>query len=68
MARIAGQDIMLHGQRVFYRKSIPVEGYKKLSNELQVIPVSSIDDLKTVTDKIKDYCQIDDPMITIISR
>lgn len=68
MARIAGQDIQLNGNRVFYRKSVPVDGYNKLSNGSQVIAISSLSDLQAITAAVKKYCQIDDDMITIISR
>lgn len=68
MARIAGQAIQLHGENVFYRKTVPVNGYYKLSNGLQVIAISTIADLQEVTDKIKKYCQIENDFIVILSK
>lgn len=68
MARIAGQGITLNGKNVFYRKAVPVDGYNKLSNGLQLAPINTISDLKTITSFIKKYCQIDDNMIAIISQ
>ncbi len=68
MARIASQEIILNGKNVFYRKAVPVDGYNKLSNGLQVAPVNTIADLQTITNFVKKYCQIDDNMIAIISQ
>ena len=68
MARIAGQGITLNGKNVFYRKAVPVDGYNKLSNGLQLAPINTISDLKTITSFVKKYCQIDDNMIAIISQ
>lgn len=68
MARIAGQGITLNGKNVFYRKAVPVDGYNKLSNGLQLAPINTISDLKTITSFVKEYCQIDDNMIAIISQ
>ena len=68
MARIAGQGIILNGKNVFYRKAVPVDGYYKLSNGLQVAPVNTVSDLQTITNHVKKYCQIDDNMIAIISQ
>lgn len=66
MARIAGQGIQIHGKNVFYRKSVPVNGYSKLSNGLQFIMIAALSDLQAITAEIKKYCQIDNDMITII--
>lgn len=66
MARIAGQDLQIHGNRVFYRKSVPVDGYSKLSNGSQLITIATLSDLQVITAEIKKYCQIDDDMIAII--
>ena len=66
MARIAGQGIQIHGNNVFYRKSVPVNGYSKLSNGLQFIMIAALSDLQAITAEIKKYCQIDNDMITII--
>lgn len=68
MARIAGQGIQLNGNNVFYRKVVPVTGYDKLSNGLQVIKIDSLSKLQTITNEIKSYCQIDDDMVKIISE
>lgn len=68
MARIAREAIRLHGNNVFYRKAAPVDGYNKLSNGLQLITIDSLSDLQTITKEVQKYCQIDDDMITIISR
>lgn len=68
MARIAGQAIQLHGNSVFYRKSVPVDGYNKLSNGLQIITIATLSDLQTITAAVQKYCQIDDDMIAIISK
>ena len=68
MARIAGQAIQLHGNIVFYRKSVPVEGYNKLSNGLQIITIATLSDLQAITAAVQKYCQIDDDMIAIISK
>ena len=68
MARIAGQCIQLNGNNVFYRKVVPVTGYDKLSNGLQVMKIDSLSKLQTITNEIKSYCQIDDDMVKIISE
>lgn len=68
MARIAGQGIQIHGNNVFYRKSVPVNGYSKLSNGLQFITIATLSDLQAITAEIKKYCQIDDDVITIIAN
>ncbi len=68
MARMNEQDILLHGNSVFYRKPVPVDGCNRLSNGLQITAVSTLSDLQTITSAVKRYCQIDDDMITIISR
>lgn len=68
MARIAGQGIQIHGNNVFYRKSVPVNGYSKLSNRLQFITIATLSDLQAITAEIKKYCQIDDDVITIIAN
>lgn len=68
MARIAGQAIQIHGNSVFYRKSVPVDGYNRLSNGLQIITITTLSDLQTITAAVQKYCQIDDDMIAIISK
>lgn len=68
MARIAGQAIRLNGNSVFYRKAVPVDGYNKLSNGLQIITINNLPDLQTITTAVQKYCHIDDDMITIISK
>lgn len=68
MARIAGHGLSVNGKSVFYRKAVPVDGYKKLSNGLQVISINSLEDLQTVTNDIIEHCDIDDDMIKIISK
>ena len=68
MARIAGQAIQLHGNSEFYRKSVPVDGYNKLSNGLQIITIATLSDLQAITAAVQKYCQIDDDMIAIISK
>lgn len=68
MARIANKGITLHGNNAFYRKAVPIDGYNKLSNGLQIIKIDSIDDLKFITEEIKKYCRISDDMITIVSK
>ena len=68
MARIAGQAIQIHGNSVFYRKSVPVDGYNKLSNGLQIITIATLSDLQAITSAVQKYCQIDNDMIAIISK
>ena len=68
MARIAGQGIILNGKNVFYRKTVPVDGYNKLSNGLQIAPINTASDLQTITNFVKEYCQIDDDMIAVINQ
>lgn len=68
MARIELQTIRLHGNSVFYRNVVPVNGCNKLSDGLQVISVGTLSDLQEITSQIKKYCQIDDNMISIINR
>lgn len=68
MARIAGQAIQIHGNSVFYRKPVPVDGYNKLSNGLQIITITTLSDLQMITAAVQKYCQIDDDMIAIISK
>lgn len=68
MARIAGQAIQIHGNSVFYRKAVSVDGYNKLSNGLQIITIDTLSDLQMITAAVQKYCQIDDDMISIISK
>lgn len=68
MARIAGQGIQLRDQNVFYRKAVPVYGYNRLSNDLQVMNIDNTAELQTITNEIKDYCQLDDDVVKIISK
>lgn len=68
MARIAGQAIRIHGISVFYRVAVPLDGYNKLSNGLQVITITTLSDLQMITAAVQKYCQIDDDMIAIISK
>lgn len=65
MARIAGQEIRLNGKNVFYRRAVPVDGCQKLSNGLQLTAIHTAEELRTVTDAVKQYCQIRDDMIMI---
>lgn len=67
MARIAGH-ICIEGSNVFYRRAVPVDNCNKLSNGLQIKTIDTLTDLQTITYKIKEYCQIDDDMIAIISE
>lgn len=68
MARIAGQGIRVNGSNVFYRKAVPVDGYNKLSNGLQLIRVVDMSDLLLIADEVKKYCQIADDTVKVISR
>lgn len=68
MARIAGQGIHINGSNVFYRKAVPVDGYNKLSNGLQVIKVADMSDLLLIADEVKKYCQLSDDTVKVISR
>lgn len=68
MARIAGQAIHIRGNSVFYRVAVPLDGYNKLSNGLQVITITTLSDLQMITAAVQKYCQIDDDMIGIISK
>jgi len=60
MARIAKQGIQINSNNVFYRKAVPVKGYNKLSNGLQIISINTITELQFITNAVKKYCQIDD--------
>ena len=68
MARITEQGIILNEKNVFYRKAVPVDGYNRLSNGLQLVTINTVSDLQTITNYIMKYCQIEDNMIAIISR
>ena len=68
MARITGQAIQIHGNSAFFRKAVPEDGYNKLSNGLQIITITTLSDLQTITTAIKKYCQIDDSLIKIITE
>lgn len=68
MARIAGEKLIHNEGLVFYRKAVPVDEYIKLSNGLQLMPISNYSDLKNITKMVLDYCQISDDLITIISK
>lgn len=63
MARIAGVQIYHNGQMVFYRKSVPVDGYCKLTNGLQVMKISSKEDFNAIYNDISEYCQIFDEIV-----
>lgn len=66
MARITEQNIRLNGRTAFYRKPIPIEGYNKLSNGLQVIWIKSLPELQTMIKEIQRCCRINDGTITVI--
>ena len=66
MARITEQNIRLSGRTAFYRKPIPIEGYSKLSNGLQVIGIKSLPELQTMIKEIQRCCRINDGTITVI--
>ena len=68
MARIAGQGKQLDGKNIFYRSPAPIAGYNNLSNGLQVMPISTISELKRITDEVIKYCQIDNKMITFSDK
>lgn len=68
MAHISDSSICINGVNVFYRQSVPVDGYNYLSNGLQVLSICIMTELKIVTNEIMKYCQIDDNMITIVSE
>ena len=68
MARITEQKIQLRGNNAFYRNVSYIDGYKRLSNGLQLITINTFFDLQALTTEIKKYCQLDDNMITIINQ
>lgn len=65
MAGMAERDIKINGTPAFYRKPETVGGYKKLSNNLQIIDIDSPADLRKITGEIKKYCSLDNDMIAI---
>mgnify|MGYP007070184597 CR=1 FL=1 len=68
MALIPRQNFCIGGNPVFRRDVVPVNGYHRLSNGLQAMPIHGHDDLQTVTNMIKTYCQIDDNMIVFLNE
>lgn len=66
MARITEQNIRLNSRTAFYRKPIPIEGYSKLSNGLQVIGMKSLSELKTMIKEIQRCCRINVGTITVV--
>ena len=68
MARIAGQGMQLDGKNIFYRSPAPIAGYNNLSNGLQVMPISTVSELRRITDEVIKYCQIDNKMITFSDK
>lgn len=68
MARIAGQGMQIDGKNIFYRSPVPVAGYNNLSNGLQVMPISTVSELRRITDEVIKYCQIDNKMITFSDK
>jgi len=68
MARISEQGFCIHDSNVFCRQAAPIDGYQRLSNGLQMIEVHNKSDLKTIANQIKQYCQISDDMISILSE
>ncbi|MBP1547066.1 MAG: hypothetical protein J6A37_10740 [Oscillospiraceae bacterium] len=57
MARIASRQLYHNGKMIFYRKSVPVENYNKLSNGLQVIKISSKEEFNPIYNELSEYCQ-----------
>ena len=68
MARIAGEEFAVKGNKVFYREAVSISGYNKLSNGLQVVMIDNVFDLQKVADELKKYCQIDNDLIVIINE
>lgn len=68
MARITGQGMQLDGKNIFCRSPAPIAGYNNLSNGLQVMPISTVSELRRITDEVIKYCQIDNKMITFSDK
>ena len=66
MARMADANISLNDRKVFYRQSVPVNGYHHLSNGLQVINIDSLLSLSEVTEELMTHCGIGNNIIKII--
>ena len=66
MARMADANISLNDRKVFYRQSVPVNGYHHLSNGLQVINIDSLSSLSEVTEELMTHCGIGNNIIKII--
>ena len=65
MTYIFKSDMDLNQKKLFYRQPASIEGYIRLSNNLQVLKVENYSDLKIIVEKLKKYCDLDDSMITI---
>ncbi len=65
MAYIFKSDMNFNQKQLFYRQPAPIDGYIRLSNNLQVLQVENYLDLKITVEKLKKYCDLDDSMITI---
>lgn len=65
MTYIFKSEINLNEKKLFYRQPAPIEGYSRLSNNLQVLKVENYSELKITVEKLKKYCDLDDSMITI---
>ena len=65
MTYIFKSDMDLNQKKLFYRQPASIEGYIRLSNNLQVLKVENYSELKITVEKLKKYCDLDDSMITI---
>lgn len=68
MARIDGQMPETDGKKVFCRQAVPVDGYRNLSNGLQVMAVYDYGALITIAHLLMLYCQMDVDMIQFLSK
>ena len=65
MAYVFKSEINLNEKKLFYRQPASIDGYIRLSNNLQVLKVENYSDLSITVEKLKKYCDLDDSMITI---
>ena len=67
MSRIANEKYRCSDKNVFYRGAA-INGYRILSNGLQVMPVEKINDLKEICETVLIYCGANKDLFEIVNK
>ena len=67
MSRIANEKCRCSDKNVFYRGAA-INGYRILSNGLQVMPVEKKDDLKNICETVLIYCGANKDLFEIVNK